>query len=408
MASVQFILDVFRLSIKALTERRTRAMLTIIGIAIGPLALVMISSVIDGYGDYVISQIEGLGQNAIVLFPESNYRFTQKDLDAIRALPHVKRAEPFYSIQAQVRVGTQTRIIFVYAIPIDVVFEAIKGLEIFKGYTPSDTEYLKALVGYKIAYDDNNNQVYDLGDVITITYIRSSSGRQEIKRASVSIAGILKEFGGAFILSPDTTIFLPLQAGQRILGLSDWSGIFVLVDSSTYVTDVMEKLRQMFGNSATIVSFQSIANIANSIIGAMNFISFSASLSAFAVAVAGVAATMITSVIERTREIGVLKALGFTDFQVLLMILMESVAMSLIGGAIGIALGIVGAHMLASRGFEIRATAQAIMVIKASPKITVTGISRAVLLTIFVGVLGGIFPAYRASKILPAIALRYE
>jgi putative ABC transport system permease protein len=116
---------------------------------------------------------------------------------------------------------------------------------------------------------------------------------------------------------------------------------------------------------------------------------------------------MITSVIERTREIGVLKALGFTDFQVLLMILMESVAMSLIGGAIGIALGTVGAHMLASRGFEIT-TAQVIMVIKASPKITVTGISRAVLLTIFVGVLGGIFPAYRASKIPPAIALRYE
>jgi putative ABC transport system permease protein len=408
MASIQFILDVFKLSIKALTERRTRAMLTIIGIAIGPLALVMISSVIDGYGDYVISQIEGLGQNTIILFPENNYRFTQKDLDAIRALPHVKRAEPFYSIQAQVRVGTQTRIIFIYAIPIDVVFEAIKGLEIFKGYTPSDTEYLKALVGYKIAYDDNNNQVYDLGDVITITYIRISSGRQEIKRASVSIAGILKEFGGAFILSPDTTIFLPLQAGQRILGLSDWSGIFVLVDSSAYVVDVMEKLRQMFVNSARIVSFQSIANMVNSIIGAMNFISFSASLSAFAVAVAGVAATMITSVIERTREIGVLKALGFTDFQVLLMILMESVAMSLIGGAIGIALGIVGAHMLASRGFEIRTVAQAIMVIKASPKITVTGISRTVLLTIFVGVLGGIFPAYRASKIPPAIALRYE
>jgi len=408
MVALQFIFDFFRLSIKALTERRTRALLTIIGIAIGPLALVMISSVVDGYGDYVVSQIEGLGQNAIVLFPESNYRFTQKDLDSIRALPHVKRAEPFYSVQAQVRVGTQTKAVFVYAIPIDVVFEAIKGLEIYKGYTPSDTEYLKALVGYKIAFDDNNNQVYDLGDVISVTYIRSSGGKQEIKKASISIAGILKEFGGAFFLSPDTTIFLPLPAGQRVLGLSDWSGIFVLVDSSTYVPEVMEQLKQMFGSSASIISFQSIANIANSIIGAMNFISFSASLSAFAVAVAGVAATMITSVVERTREIGVLKALGFSDSQVLIMILMESMVMSLIGGAIGISLGIVGAHILASRGFEIKAATQAIMVIKASPKITVIGIGKAIGLTVLVGVLGGIFPAYRASKIPPAVALRYE
>ena len=408
MVSITFVFDIFRLAIKALTERKTRAVLTIVGIAIGPFALVMITSVIDGYGDYVISQIEGLGQNAIVLFPESGSKLTQKDLDIIRALPHVKRAEPFYSIQAQVRVGTQTKIVFVYAIPISIVFEAISGLEVYKGSIPSDTDYLKALVGYKIAYDDNGNQVYDLGDVITITYLRTSGGKSEVKRAAISIAGVLKEFGGAFILSPDTTIFLPLSAGQRVLGLSEWSGVFVLVESSTYVPEVMNELRNLFGNSASIISFQSIANIANSIIGAMNFISFSASLSAFAVAIAGVAATMITSVIERTREIGVLKALGFTDFQVLIMILMESIVMSLIGGAIGISLGILGAHMLASQGFEIRAATTAIMVIRAPPKITAISIGRTIALTISIGVVGGIFPAYRASKIPPAVALRYE
>jgi putative ABC transport system permease protein len=408
MSSIGFVLDIFRLAVKALTERKTRAVLTIIGIAIGPLALVMISSVIDGYGEYVISQIEGLGQNAIVIFPESGYKFTQKDLDIIKSIPYVKRAEPFYTLQAQVRVGMQTKIVFVYAIPVDLVFEAIRGLEISKGFIPSDTEYLKALVGYKIAYDDNGNQVYDLGDVVSLTYLRPSGGRSEVRKASISIAGVLREFGGAFILSPDTTIFLPLTAGQKVLGLSEWSGIFVLVESSIYVTEVMSRLREIFGSSASIVSFQSIANIANSIIGAMNFISFSASLSAFAVAVAGVAATMITSVIERTREIGVLKALGFTDLQVLFMILMESIVMSFIGGAIGIALGIVGAHMLASVGFEIRAAAQAIMVIKASPKITLYNILRTIGLTILVGISGGIFPAYRASKIPPAVALRYE
>jgi putative ABC transport system permease protein len=140
----------------------------------------------------------------------------------------------------------------------------------------------------------------------------------------------------------------------------------------------------------------------------VNFISFAASLSAFAVAIAGVAATMITSVIERTREIGLLKSLGFTNLQVLLMILMESIVMSLIGGVIGMALGVVGAHILALRGFEIRAVATAVMVIRAPPKITITNIGRATVLTMLIGVAGGIFPAYRASKIPPAVALRYE
>lgn len=408
MPYIQFILDVLKLAFKALTERKTRALLTIVGIAIGPLALVMISSVIDGYADYVITQIEGLGQNAIVLFPESGYRFRDSDLNQIRALTGVKRAEPFYTIQAQVKVGTQSRIVFVYAIPIDIVFETIRGLEIAEGYIPSDADYLKAVVGHKIVFDDNNNRVYELGDVITLTYMRSAGSKTEIKRVSISVAAVLKEFGGAFVLSPDTTIFIPLSGGQRILGLNEWSGIFVLAERSEYIPMLIRELEKIYGNSASIISFQSIANIASSIIGAMNFISFAASLSAFAVAIAGVAATMITSVIERTREIGVLKAIGFTDTQVLIMILMESIIMSLVGGIIGISLGVIGAHVLASRGFELRAATQAVMVIRAAPRVSVYNISRAVSLTVFVGIAGGILPAYRAAKIPPAVALRYE
>jgi putative ABC transport system permease protein len=404
---VQFLLDVLRMSLKALTERRARAALTIAGIALGPLALVMISSVIDGYGEYVISQVEGLGQNVIVLSPSSGYKFSESDLNTIRAIPGVKRAEPFYSTQGQVRVGSETRVVFVYAMPVDVVFESMRGLEVLKGSTPSEGEYLKALVGYKIAHSDDGSVVYDVDDVLTITYLKPSAGRSEVKRVSVIVSGVLREFGGAFILSPDLTVLLPLQAGQRLLGLSEWSGIYVLVERSDLVPRVLEELHSIYRGSADIISFQSIANIINSVIGAMNFISFAASLSAFAVAVSGVAATMITSVVERVREIGVLKAIGFKDSQVLLLVLAESVVMSIIGGAIGIALGAVGAHMLASVGLTLRTGVYSI-VIRAPPKITASGILRAVALTLVVGVAGGVFPAYRAAKIPPAVALRYE
>jgi len=403
---LQFLLDILRMSIKALTERKTRAILTIIGISLGPLALVMISSVIEGYGDYVISQVESLGQNVIVLFPSTGYKFSESDLNAIRTLKGVKRAEPFYSIQGQVRVGSETRVVFIYAIPVEIVLESMRGLEVLKGSIPSESEYLKALIGYKIAHSDDN-VVYDVGDVVTVTYIRTTSGRSEVRRVSVVVNGVLKEFGGAFILSPDTTILLPLQAGSRLLGLSEWSGIYVLVESSDLVPRVLGELQEIYRGKAEIISFQSIANVISSVIGAMNFISFAASLSAFAVAVSGVAATMITSVVERTREIGVLKALGFRDSQVLLMILAESIVMSIIGGIIGIVLGAIGAHALASIGFEVRASLQTI-VIRASPKITATGILRAAGLTLLVGITGGVFPAYRAAKIPPAVALRYE
>lgn len=405
---IQFIIDIAILSFKALTERKVRAMLTIIGIAIGPLALVMISSVVDGYADYIVEQIQGLGQNAIVLFPSSGYRFTESDLNTIRAIESVTRVEPFYSIQAQVRVGGENKVVFIYAIPIDIIFETIKSIEIYEGSVPSASEYTKAIIGYQIAFKDNE-KVYDIGDAITITFMKSEGGKNTIKRATVMVSAILKEFGGAFILSPDTTIFLPLEAGQRIFGLNQWGGIFILARSSDDVSKIVSELRDIYRNSAEIISFQGIANIVNSITSTVSFISFSASLSAFAVAVAGVAATMITSVIERTREIGVLKALGFTNELVLTMILMEGIIMSLIGGAIGITLGVIGGHALATAGLELRASPEAsLMVIKASPKITTELIVRTLGLTILIGVIGGIFPAYRASKIPPAVALRYE
>jgi putative ABC transport system permease protein len=395
------------MSFKVLTEKKTRAILTIIGISLGPFALVMISSVIDGYGDYVISQVEGLGQNVIVLFPSTGYKFSESDLNTIRSLDGVKRAEPFYSIQGQVKVGSETRIVFIYAIPVEVVFESMRGLEILKGSIPSESEYLKALIGYKIAHSDDNSVVYDVGDVVTVTFLKTTSSRSEVKRVSVVVNAVLKEFGGAFILSPDTTILLPLQAGSRLLGLNEWSGIYVLVKSSDLVPQVLRELQEIYRGKADIISFQSIANIINSVIGAMNFISFAASLSAFAVAISGVAATMITSVVERIREIGVLKALGFKDSQVISMILAESIIMSIIGGVIGISLGVIGAHILASRGFELKMSAQSI-IINAPPKITALGILRAIGLTLLVGVIGGVFPAYRAAKIPPAVALRYE
>ncbi|MCC6035227.1 MAG: ABC transporter permease [Desulfurococcaceae archaeon] len=404
---LQLLLDILRMSFKVLTEKKTRAILTIIGISLGPFALVMISSVIDGYGEYVISQVEGLGQNVIVLFPSTGYKFSESDLNTIRSLDGVKRAEPFYSIQGQVKVGSETRVVFIYAIPIEVVFESMRGLEILKGSIPSESEYLKALIGYKIAHSDDNSVVYDVGDVVTVTFLKTTNSRSEVRRVSVVVNAVLKEFGGAFILSPDTTILLPLQAGSRLLGLNEWSGIYVLVKSSDLVPQVLRELQEIYRGKADIISFQSIANIINSVIGAMNFISFAASLSAFAVAISGVAATMITSVVERIREIGVLKALGFKDSQVISMILTESIIMSIIGGVIGISLGIIGAHILASRGFELKMSAQSI-IINAPPKITTLSILRAAGLTLLVGVIGGVFPAYRAAKIPPAVALRYE
>lgn len=404
MAFYTFLIDFMRLAFRALSERRTRAILTIIGISIGPLVLVMMSSVVRSYSEYIVTRITSLGQNAIAVFPRENYRLGEEDLNFIRSMPEVIRAEPFYSTQALLKRGTEDVRVAVFAIDYNLLFEAIGSLEIMEGGIPS--EMLSAIVGKKVAFKDSRERVFLVGDVITLIIPRIEGGRIVGKKSvNVKIGAILEEYGGALIVDPDSTIFLNLEAGRKLLGMRDWSGIFALTRDPSVVKSVVSTLREKYEDRLQVIAFSAIAEAVSSVTRAIDFINFSTSLSAFAVAVAGVAATMITSVMERTREIGVMKAIGYTNRQVLLLILLESTMMSLVGGSIGILLGVIGAHFLSLRGLTIGGLGLTLVL---SPKITLDLIAQTFLLTIAVGLIGGILPAYRASKIPPAVALRYE
>ncbi|MBS7624854.1 ABC transporter permease [Candidatus Bathyarchaeota archaeon] len=398
------LLDFIRLALKALTERRARAILTIIGISIGPLVLVMMSSVVRSYSDYIVERVTSLGQNAIAIFPRENHRLSEEDLNFIKSLEGVMRAEPFYSTQGLLKRGSEEIRVSIFAVEYNLIFEAIGSLEILEGDIPSDA--LSAIVGKKIAFKDGRERYFILDDVITIAIPRIEGDRIVGKRnMNVKIGAILEEYGGALIVDPDSTVFLSFEAGKKFLGMRDWSGIFALTSDPSYVKGVVSAIRGKYEDRLQVIAFSAIAEAISSVTGAINFINFSTSLSAFAVAVAGIAATMITSVMERTREIGVMKAIGYTNSQILLLILLESIVMSIIGGSIGITLGVIGAHMLSSRGLTIGGLGLTFVL---SPKITFELLAQTISLTISIGLIGGILPAYRASKIPPVVALRYE
>lgn len=394
---------------KVLTEKRFRAFLTIVGIAIGPLALVMMTSTVRGYADFIEQSILTLGQNTVVVLPSEKYRLTTSDIDFIKSLEEVSDADPFYSTQGFIQTPEGRRNVFIYAVDAAVILKAIGNLEIESGEFPTDIELTYCAVGHSIAYSTATGaKIYDVGDVVTVNIMEiSSGGKVSVRKVSVRVKGILKEFGGAAFVSPDQSIFLPVRSGPALLNIKDMSGIFIIAKDPSLVDSLTRKLRNTYQDKVTIVAFQQIARTVSSVTGALDFIVFSASLSAFAVAVAGTASTMITSVIERTREIGVLKAIGFTDRQVVMMILAEAIIMSLIGGAIGITLGVVGAHTLASRGLSITTGSSSLQIV-ANPEITADTIATTVMITLTVGVVGGILPAFRAAKIPPAVALRYE
>lgn len=402
------LLDFLRLSVKALSERKTRALLTIIGIAIGPLVLVMMGSVVGSYTSYVVERVTSLGQNTIAVFPTENHQLDEGDLNYIRSLESVVMAEPFYNTQGLIKRGGEETRVTIFAVDYNLLFQAIGSLKIEEGAVPPETSIISAIVGRKIIYK-GDERYFRLNDVLTVTVPKIEGGKITGKRnVNIIASAILAEYGGALIVDPDSTIFLSFDAGKRLLGLQNWSGILILVDSPSAVKPTVLILRQHYEENVQIIAFSSIAEAISSVTDAINFINFSTSLSAFAVAIAGVAATMITSVMERTREIGVMKAIGYTNTQILLIILMESLMMSLIGGMAGISLGIVGAYILSSRGLTIGGIGEGGLVLQLSPLITPSLILQTLALTLLIGLVGGTLPAYRASKIPPVVALRYE
>ncbi|MCC6047762.1 MAG: ABC transporter permease [Desulfurococcaceae archaeon] len=407
MSSVVFLRDVITFAVKALGERKLRSTLTIAGIVVGPLMMVMMGSVVSGYSSYILTQVQGLGQNVVVIFPSGTYDLSQADLDYVRSFEYVDSAEPFYSLQGLAkRCGSEIQV-YVYAIKPEVIFKAMGNLRIARGEIPSESELLGAIVGYKVATADSEICL-DVGDIVNLIVAEIEGGRvRRVNNVNLIVSGVLAEYGGAFILSPDQMVVVNLEAGSKLLSARKWSGIFVVLKSSEYVRNFTRAIRNSYGGNVEVISFAAIADVISSVTAAVSFINYVTSLSAFAVAVAGVSATMITSVIERTREIGVMKAVGFTSRQVVTMVLAESLVMCAVGATIGIAIGILGAHVLSGRGLTIRAGTQSLM-IAARPDINARLLAETAGLTILVGLVGGFTPAYMAAKIPPAIALRYE
>ncbi|MCS7113307.1 MAG: FtsX-like permease family protein, partial [Nitrososphaerota archaeon] len=160
----------------------------------------------------------------------------------------------------------------------------------------------------------------------------------------------------------------------------------------------------LYGDYLDVISIKQIAKTVDNIMKILDVLLFSTSSISFAVAVTGVMATMFTSVMERTKEIGVMKALGFTNRQVMLLILSESIIIGFIGGIAGVVAGIIGSYMLTNRSLMIMEG----IAFTATPIVSVDLVLSAVILSLLVGVIGGLLPALRASKLQPVEALRYE
>jgi len=405
---------VMRVALSALTVHKLRSFLTMLGVVIGVGAVISLVAVGQGAQAQVVNQFQSLGANLLTVSSAQNYGFsrqglqqqtrslTNADVDAITALATtIKYIAPEYSSNnATVTYAGKT------------TNTSISGVT--PEYAPVRNWTLSG--GRFISAEDNANlaTVVVLGQQVVKDLFGSATANPvgevvRINRQNYEVIGVLNAKGQNGPSNQDAVAFMPLRTAQLKLGgagTNTLRTISLQVRSAdemdlaqAQVRAILRALHGLQASAADDFQIQNQADILSSVSQATGtFTTLLGSIAAISLLVGGIGIMniMLVSVTERTREVGLRKAVGAKRNDILLQFLAEAMVLSVIGGALGVACGVGGAQLITPLlgGSKALVTPQSV------------GLALAVSLAI--GIFFGLYPANRAARLNPIDALRYE
>lgn len=397
------ILDSFLLAFRSIKNRRTRSWLTIIGILIGVAAVVALISLTQGLNQAVEEEFEQVGSDKITIMPGaggagggmgpslSSSVLYQSDVDAIRNIRGVEGVEPMLGGYTEVGYGTERKTVEVFGANPEL-FDQFPQFEIDEGRKIRPNDRFKAVVGSRAA-TDIFSQNLDVKNSI------------EIKDRKVRVVGIMAPVGNP---RDDSSVMIPLETYRDIFKKeNEVSVIYVdteeTLDVEKVADDIEDKLEDERGEKDfTVQTMEQIQKSVSNILGMIQGLFLGVAAISILVGGVGVMNTMYTSVLEKTREIGIMKAVGAKNSHVMIIFLFESGILGLVGGTIGIGLGI-GIAKLAEYGIQ-ESFGLGMMQTAITPEL----ILGALVFSFGIGTVSGLLPARKAAKLNPADALRYE
>ncbi|MCZ3365482.1 MULTISPECIES: ABC transporter permease [Methanobacterium] len=372
------------LIIKNPFRNKTRTSLAIVGIAIGIATIVALGLVTSGLQASTQSTLKAGAAEITVTHTGSNEfgstsgSINESRVTDIQNISGVKETAGILRATANIE-GSSGNGLSISGI--DSSKLNLMGVDSVNGTIYSNGSTNEIILG-KTAAEDLNKSV---GDNITIF------------NKNFKITGIYET--GSFI--QDAGAFMSLNALQNLTSNDGKiSTIAVKVTEDANVTDVSQHIEDTYPNELSTVTAADQAGRINDALGAINTATWAISLLAIVIGGVGVINTMIMSVYERTREIGVLKAVGWRGRRILGMILGESIVLTIMAAIVGTIIGVVGVEVLLSYSATFGTMIK--------PVFSLDLFLRAFGIAFLVGIIGGIYPAYRASRLAPTEALRYE
>ena len=398
----------WKYTLKSLNKNRARSLLTALGIIIGVWAVIVLIAIGNGLRVYINNQFESLGSNSIYIVPlnEAQLRggaggfgagftisFELDDAEKLERLDSVKMAIPASSISTTVSFGKEEW------------FSEIVG----STYRFPEANNMKTIAGdfFSSAEEKRGKSVAVIGATVKKELFGENVSNEAVigKKIKIDnkifkIIGLLEEKGGGGLGSNniDNYVIIPYKNLWRITDKKEFNFIIAIAASKDDIdqakADIEKVMRKNYNeDNFSIIDQSELLGTINKILGVFTLGLTGIAAISLIVGGVGIMNVMLVSVRERTKEIGLRKAVGATNNNILFQFLFESVILSLFGGAVGLILAFV----------------TTLIINKFFPA-TIAGwsIGLALLVSIGVGVIFGITPAKKASKLAPVEALRYE
>lgn len=383
-----------RISLASVWSNKMRSFLTMLGIIIGISSVSILVGIGEGAKKQVTEQIESLGTNLITVSITGNRTkaITNEELEELKTKPGIKEIAPALSQgNINVKAGTTSKTTTLEASTAN--YADIRKLTVASGRFINDND------------DENRYKVAVIGSE-TATNLFSTTNvvgqTMYISGIEFKIIGVLESQGTSATGSSDDRVIIPLQTAQRLLQTTTIKTFYAeatdkdsVSEAISYLTLFLNKKYDNNTNSYRIMDQTSLLETASSTTSSLTTMLGGIAAISLVVGGIGIMNIMLVSVIERTREIGIRKAIGAKRGVILTQFLIEAATISTLGGIFGVLIGFLGAYV-AQNFFNL------------SVSISNNIVIGAFIFSFLVGVVFGIYPANKASKLNPIDALRFE
>lgn len=435
--------DIFSLSFDALKERKVRSALTIVMVMVGSSLLVAVNGIGAGFAAFFNEQFSNLAPN--ILFVSSTQQDENSEtggpgiggvgapttakitlnnavVNRLKSIPFVEEVIPSYQSQVDVESAGETKSYSVLSMDPTRLLVIAPTLGFVEGSSIRQNDPSSILVAEDVANPPGEDTPFiSLGQSIKVRYsfVDPQTGESEQETKNFVVSGIMESTGNptideALVINEDSGNALFQKAGK-------FDSLFVATQSSDFVDVVEEEIRKLYGNDIGITTVKAILETIEEFTGGINAFLSSIAIVSLVVGAVGIITTLYTSVIERVKEIGTLKAMGAQNRTILVLFLIEALLIGIFGASFGLVAGIgMGYGLSATFGSdsssdnsnedteEVSTSATTSDDSSITPVYLAQDMAVVWVISVSLSMLAGLFPSWKASRYLPVEALRSQ